>query len=1158
MIKIYPDEDILFKIANIRDLLDNYPDFLNMTDITLNMVKPEFGKKLSLAKNQIIYDKEGNSDDVYLDLDLDPEEEIILYYESIELYLEPLLSNLEYKLIKQLGNDLFITESIKNSDESITLKFVGSFNKDFPISIDNVDYDIDDYEVIESFNMNELGRIEVINNQRIMEKTPLHRDFKNLEIIVEAFSSDEVIVYSQSGTTLGLREISNELIQTIKESNSNKEYHLQQIDNNEYRMVNENVEYPENQVIVEAENKNLYKVRINLREERDLKIRLIDPFEDDDSNDELSAKSNIDYFFEDDVREIMLKRTYPESARLREVFTIDKTIKEENALILRTPTPNSYNFVKNKLTSYDQTRLYLNRNPYQLIMQLDFINSLLKRPLPDYAPLLRLSESKLHSEKDWKPPEEITIDHYYLLDLPTIEGKEPQQKFVKKALGTNDFAFLEGPPGSGKTTTIIEIIFQLINQNNKVLLAASTHVAIDNVLKRIKREFPEMLGKILPIRIGDQSVIDENIREFQIDNIFIEDDPDFNELVLDSANLVCGTMIGILKHPWFDKSKGNKYYKPIQPFFDYLIIDESSKTTFQEFIIPALFAKHWILVGDIQQLAPYAEQDYLKRYFEKLVDYNNREIFPDSDQKANFFIFTTIFDLIEYKKDYKYNYDKFWFTTNLDTLNSLKTEILKRYNEILSKNQHNQALLPKIMLLSKEKMSKTDTPYLMKITSNDLQKNPEKSIYLEIANVLAIENDFTKNIEDLIPKEFMLLNKKGWKSNKQVYRFQYYLFSKINRFENKIIKLHKRKNRLFERKSDWSSEISWRIIRLHELRNVKNYGNHYEKEVNFLLPRSIDLQPYWLNAYSIALPSILESIQIGLLDKRKGSDSIIKSGFPKNSFSLRHEKLEYQFRMHPEISAFPSKEFYSGLALKDSLIVKNERNWGYNVYPSKSTWINVTSQTPFSTTNKYEASILAKELNKFIQWASINRKPDGENYTAICITYYRGQERILRKEIQTITNQMNKTSNFNIYNVEIVLKTVDKIQGEEADIVFLSLVRPALYDQGENKGGNLGFMDNPNRLNVAITRAKFQLVIIGDFINFNDQTRSINFNHLTNEIKVLNYYKNAKKYSIKQDKGISRTNPITNPKQRNSKNNYPNHKKKFRNFSKSNQTRYDR
>ena len=55
--------------------------------------------------------------------------------------------------------------------------------------------------------------------------------------------------------------------------------------------------------------------------------------------------------------------------------------------------------------------------------------------------------------------------------------------------------------------------------------------------------------------------------------------------------------------------------------------------------------------------------------------------------------------------------------------------------------------------------------------------------------------------------------------------------------------------------------------------------------------------------------------------------------------------------------------------------------------------------------------------------------------------------------------------------MKVEVCTVDRFQGHEADLVFLSLV---------NSRNKIGFLDNPNRLNVALTRAKYQLVIVGD------------------------------------------------------------------------------
>ena len=136
---------------------------------------------------------------------------------------------------------------------------------------------------------------------------------------------------------------------------------------------------------------------------------------------------------------------------------------------------------------------------------------------------------------------------------------------------------------------------------------------------------------MIPVRIGDRSNVSEKARPWQFDR-FVRTERErllrelqghrsltpsqeallealrpgtttIERLVLDAANLVCGTTIGILQHPDI-KSGGHA-----SPDFDVLIVDEASKTPFQEFLVPALLAKRWIIVGDPKQLSPYVDDD---------------------------------------------------------------------------------------------------------------------------------------------------------------------------------------------------------------------------------------------------------------------------------------------------------------------------------------------------------------------------------------------------------------------------------------------------------------------------------------------------------------------------------------------------------------------
>lgn len=283
--------------------------------------------------------------------------------------------------------------------------------------------------------------------------------------------------------------------------------------------------------------------------------------------------------------------------------------------------------------------LLLRPNTYGLSRQLNAIKQLQNKPQPHHRPLLKLFES--HDHAKWEQSRylsalENTAFQWHVLKPQSPEetlrpGTQSQRTFVAQALHTPDFAVLEGPPGSGKTTAICELILQLMAQNKRVLLCASTHVAVDNVLEGLFEDGKHK-DKVIAVRIGDRNNISESVREYQyekIKNTYKTRLKDFltkqtklqpaqkllldalnanksdtiERIILDSANLVCGTTIGILQHP--DIKSRNREIEP----FDMLIIDEASKTTFPEFLVPAMLAKRWILVGDPKQLSPYVDDE---------------------------------------------------------------------------------------------------------------------------------------------------------------------------------------------------------------------------------------------------------------------------------------------------------------------------------------------------------------------------------------------------------------------------------------------------------------------------------------------------------------------------------------------------------------------
>lgn len=195
------------------------------------------------------------------------------------------------------------------------------------------------------------------------------------------------------------------------------------------------------------------------------------------------------------------------------------------------------------------------------------------------------------------------------------------------ALGTPDIALIHGPPGTGKTTVICDIVQELVARGQRVLLVAPTHVALDNVLERVGDR-----PGVTAIRLGAPDNVEQAAHRFLLQNRsrelssrlardlhqatsgLTEDDPvaavqlewarrvrddeEVGTLLLLNANLVCATPIGIAMA---------REFRSVDVVFDVMILDEASKATITDFLVPAARAKKWILVGDHRQLAPYVD-----------------------------------------------------------------------------------------------------------------------------------------------------------------------------------------------------------------------------------------------------------------------------------------------------------------------------------------------------------------------------------------------------------------------------------------------------------------------------------------------------------------------------------------------------------------------
>ena len=179
--------------------------------------------------------------------------------------------------------------------------------------------------------------------------------------------------------------------------------------------------------------------------------------------------------------------------------------------------------------------------------------------------------------------------------------------------------------------------------------------------------------------------------------------------------------------------------------------------------------------------------------------------------------------------------------------------------------------------------------------------------------------------------------------------------------------------------------------------------------------------------------------------------------------------LTTQYRMNRQIMQFSSDWFYGGsLKAADEVKVR-----GILDFDTPMEWID-TSQMDFneqvqgagcSKVNVKEADFFVARLEEYVSRIGLERILD-ERIDFGLISPYKAQVRYMRQIVKrsAVLRQLREV---------LTVDTIDGFQGQERDVVFISLVR-------SNDDGSIGFLSDLRRMNVAITRARMKVVVIGN------------------------------------------------------------------------------
>ena len=179
-------------------------------------------------------------------------------------------------------------------------------------------------------------------------------------------------------------------------------------------------------------------------------------------------------------------------------------------------------------------------------------------------------------------------------------------------------------------------------------------------------------------------------------------------------------------------------------------------------------------------------------------------------------------------------------------------------------------------------------------------------------------------------------------------------------------------------------------------------------------------------------------------------------------------RLQVQYRMHPCLSEFPSNMFYegtlqNGVTAPERLRKNVDFPWPVPDTPMffyQNLGQEEISSSGTSFLNRTEASNVEKIVTKFFK-SGVMPSQIG------VVTPYEGQRSYIVNYMQ-----FNGSLKKDLYK-EIEVASVDAFQGREKDYIILSCVR-------SNEHQGIGFLNDPRRLNVALTRAKYGVVILGN------------------------------------------------------------------------------
>jgi superfamily I DNA and/or RNA helicase len=691
----------------------------------------------------------------------------------------------------------------------------------------------------------------------------------------------------------------------------------------------------------------------------------------------------------------------------------------------------------------------------------------------------------------------ISLDNARILDLIIGKGvpqyserrvdisgelNKSQKEAVVKSIESDDFHLVIGPPGTGKTYVIEELIRQFSKNNQKILITAWTNLAVDNIIKRLKSDAKKV------VRIGSIDKIDPEVRKCSI----------------------------------FEKMKEHKDWNEVERHNK--LIDELSKS------IPKVKDEIKLVKGDINQCLDkkkilnkkLGDRTNEKQKYENIIatpidnegvtDFsaiNDEMLFLGKKSEACLSVSKNILQMNKLEElipevAYIQNLKKTTRTMRISIFGKKVFFILHKDNKELKKlkqeYEKNREHLDEILELQRKcNILKEGCEKEFYAMYPDGKGHPDKeALNIEFGIYKLLENKYLPSIKK---QDTLNLKRRLSEINQEVHRL--YLDSIRKKIELLNVKINGLNIKLYiqiNHKEDLNRQyenISY------SLEFYKSYVDTLMRNIIFDIIDSADLIAatavsschYFLDDTEFDIMIMDEASQVASfmsllpLSKCKKfvlvgdnrqlqpiEEEYISKEMNLSIFNRLFEMypdvstlLTIQYRMHKTIAQIASEIFYEE-RLRTSENVA-ERILSLNagtpqfldskipaVFIDTSNVEYYEDEIGSGCSNTKEAKYVAYIVSLFI-------KNGIEPETIGVVTPYVKQKRLIREKLEVI----------GINGVEV--DTVHKFQGREKDIIVMSFARSKRYSV---RPYQLRFIENETIVNVAITRAKKKLILVGN------------------------------------------------------------------------------